>query len=975
MFVNPKILEQGRAPDSLFAFFHAQRTGGSAFLRWLGQTFPKDQIFSRPTTGLSYAHWNKIDAARLAGSRVFGGFSQYTEKADLTRPLVCLSLSRHPFYRIVSVYHMSRRDKPHYRHEQAMRTTFEEYYREVDKEEPSYFRNLICRRICDAPSADKAIETMHRRFGVVATTATLRDMTALLAETYGWATPPVRPITTDEERYAEYSKSAVFDDIAEKSAEDVRLYEYVRTYEVPVEAAKPVTPPPIEVRSEPAAPVSSAIPCPICGAPLENLDQRGDCPGCKSPARTRSLPAVLESVVGPHLAKTPNAALPLLAFATTGAERPLLTPYFKAIQPASLYGRYASDNMVGVDVRDLSRFAPASFSGAFGILLFDYFPEHEKALAELSRVIAPGGVFFTLILPSRVEPDPSPPVVARKIKPRPGYFDYIPEGSELLSVNVGQDWLLRAIARAGFTPLQLRVPDPATSEISQWFIGIRRDGVAASYVAPAEEAAVAATPPAAPAPPAAVSAPPIAAAASVPPKRNAAPAAAPPKPSPRPARPPDKGPALTNATRMTQSFSQEFVTPLEGYDGLKSITVRLTIPSVPLAGRGADFAEHCWIADESRSSRTINCVGPGVLMRSDDLGEHWDVVEVPELKGQQPINHFTTAKGTRLIQTVGWQVDREDRPREDWGAIFRLTADGAVTDRIKTGDARWHGPRAIGQSGDAILYSEYFDNADTRNAVPHSKEWPDTLRTNHVWRSDDDGKSWSVAFAQDPSEIRHFHFVMTDPYEPGTWWLSSGDLPHQCRCWRSRDNGATWQDVTNPHPDVIFHPSVRKGRQAVFRATDMAFLPDKLIWGTDDMLTGGDQYKLMKENPEKFEGYPRLGSRIFVAAREDMLQPTDVAVGGHPFRNLVDVGPGYIAMTEGKYDQIGLEPVVYFIGKDEPHRMQQLFTVPNAKAKGSGFSYSRASRAAVDGRFFSFRGSGDLVQMVPRLLQWDVAFA
>jgi hypothetical protein len=55
--------------------------------------------------------------------------------------------------------------------------------------------------------------------------------------------------------------------------------------------------------------------------------------------------------------------------------------------------------------------------------------------------------------------------------------------------------------------------------------------------------------------------------------------------------------------------------------------------------------------------------------------------------------------------------------------------------------------------------------------------------------------------------------------------------------------------------------------------------------------------------------------------------------------------------------------------------MQQLFTVPNAKAKGSGFSYSRASRAAVDGRFFSFRGSGDLVQMVPRLLQWDVAFA
>jgi hypothetical protein len=971
MFVNPKILELGREPDSLLAFFHAQRTGGSAFLRWLGDIFPKDKIFSRPTTGPSYAHWHKIDASRLDGYRVFGGFSQYTEKADLTRPLVCLSLSRHPFHRIVSVYHMSRRDKPHYRHDQAMRTTFEEYYREVDAEEPSYFRNLICRRICNRPNADDAIETMHRRFGAVATTETLRDMTVLLAKTYGWAAEPVRPITADEERYAEYRNSAVFDDIVTKSAEDVRLYDYVRTYQAPAEAAKPVAPRPIEVRSKPApvaavTTASSPIACPICGTPLENLDQRGDCPGCKSPARTRSLPAVLESVVGPHLAKTPNAALPLLAFATTGAERPLLASYFKAIQPASLYGKYAADNMTGVDVRDLSRFGPASFSGAFGILLFDYFPEHEKALAELSRVIAPGGVFFTLILPSRVEPDPSPPVVARKIKPRPGYFDYVPEGSELLSVNVGQDWLLRAIARAGFTPLQLRVPDPGTAEISQWFIGIRRAGAVAPIVAPTQEATVASMPSAPP--------PTSSAVASSVSLERAVPAVAPPK-SPRPARPPGKGPALTNATRLTQGFSQEFVTPLEGYDGLKSVTVRLTIPSVPLAGRGADFAEHFWIPGECRPGRAINCVGPGVLMHSTDMGEHWEVVALPELAGQLPINHFTTTKGTRLIQTVGWQVDREDRPQEDWGAIFRLTADGAVTDRIKTGDARWHGPRAIGQSGDAILYSEYFDNSDTRNAVPHSKEWPDTLRTNHVWRSDDDGKSWSVAFAQDPSEIRHFHFVMTDPYEPGTWWLSSGDLPHQCRCWRSRDNGATWQDVTNPHPDVQFHPTVRKGRQAVFRATDMAFLPDKLIWGTDDMLTGGDQYKLMKENPEKFEGYPRLGARIFVAAREDMLQPTDVAVGGHPFRNLVDVGPGYIAMTEGKYDQIGLEPVVYFLGKDEPHRMQQLFTVPNAKAKGSGFSYSRASRAAVDGRFFSFRGSGDLVQMVPRLLQWDVAFA
>src|SRR6185369_6545272 len=134
----------------------------------------------------------------------------------------------------------------------------------------------------------------------------------------------------------------------------------------------------------------------------------------------------------------------------TGWERKLLAPHFPKVQGASLYGKYSSGNITGVDVRDLSRFAPSSFSGAFAILLFDYFPEHEKALAELARVIAPGGILFTLILSARVTPDGSPPVITRTITPRPGYFDYVPEGESLLNVTVGQDWLLDAIDRAGF---------------------------------------------------------------------------------------------------------------------------------------------------------------------------------------------------------------------------------------------------------------------------------------------------------------------------------------------------------------------------------------------------------------------------------------------------------------------------------------------------------------------------------------------
>jgi hypothetical protein len=778
-------------------------------------------------------------------------------------------------------------------------------------------------------------------------------MTKLLAETYGWAVPPVAPMIPDEERYAGYRSSAIFDDVCEKSAGDLALYDFVRNYELPKAPEKSEEPSrPIEIR--PAVPA-----CPICGVRLESVGEKGECLACKSPARTRSLPPVLDGLVGPALAHT-DRDLPLLAFAATGAEKTQLKRHFEKLCSVSLFGKYGNDHISGVDVRDLSRFADASFSGAFGILLFDYFPEHEKALHELSRVVAPGGILFTLILPSRILPDASAPVVTRKIQPRAGYFEYIPEGGELLNIHVGQDWLLGAIARAGFAPRQMRVPDPVTDEISQWFIGIRQTGPAPVFAGMEPEVRQAEPPqPAAPSP--------VAPAAE--------PAAA--KPVAKPARPPGRGPSLTNQTRMTDGFTREFVTPLEGFGGLKSIAVKLTVPSVPFAGRSADFAEHRWLLDEKRSSNDVACVGPGMIMVSGDLGEHWNLIEVPELAGKTPNNHFTTSTGARLVQLAGWNhADAEKRPDEDWGAILRLDAQGTFLDRSQNSGARWHGPRAIGERDGVILYSDYFDNAMIGTLKPGTEEWKQRLRSCHVWRSDDDGKSWRSIFEKDPTQIRHFHFVMPDSYAPKTWWLSSGDRPRECHCWRSDDNGETWIDVTNSAPDIALHPLGQRSKQAAFRATDMAILPDTLIWGTDDLLIFNDEYRLVIADPEKQKGVPFPGSRVFAAAKDGHpLQPRDLGLGGHPFRNFVDVGPGYLAFTEAKYEPIGFEPVVYFVGKAEPHRVQRLFSIPSAKGKGSGFSYSRASMSAVNGRFFSFRGSGDLVQLVPRLLQWDVAFA
>src|SRR5688500_9431468 len=135
--------------------------------------------------------------------------------------------------------------------------------------------------------------------------------------------------------------------------------------------------------------------CTVCGDPLETMDENKNCLRCGSRSRTRSLAPIISNVVSLLLPSNVQQGLPLLAFATTSVEQKLLTPFFPTRESVSLYGTYSTDHKTGVDVRDLSRYDDGSFAGVFSILLFDYFAEHEQALREIYRVLAPGGILFT----------------------------------------------------------------------------------------------------------------------------------------------------------------------------------------------------------------------------------------------------------------------------------------------------------------------------------------------------------------------------------------------------------------------------------------------------------------------------------------------------------------------------------------------------------------------------------------------------
>jgi photosystem II stability/assembly factor-like uncharacterized protein len=89
-------------------------------------------------------------------------------------------------------------------------------------------------------------------------------------------------------------------------------------------------------------------------------------------------------------------------------------------------------------------------------------------------------------------------------------------------------------------------------------------------------------------------------------------------------------------------------------------------------------------------------------------------------------------------------------------------------------------------------------------------------QTTWVWRSANDGRSWSVT--HQTTEHAHAHFVQADPYT-GDIYVGYGDSDAVSTLERSTDQGRTWQVVCRGH---------------ACRAVDIAFDPSGFaIWGED----------------------------------------------------------------------------------------------------------------------------------------------
>lgn len=103
-----------------------------------------------------------------------------------------------------------------------------------------------------------------------------------------------------------------------------------------------------------------------------------------------------------------------------------------------------------------------------------------------------------------------------------------------------------------------------------------------------------------------------------------------------------------------------------------------------------------------------------------------------------------------------------------------------------------------------IYFGEYFANPE-RNPV-------------HVYKTNDFGDSWQIAYIFSQNSINHIHGIFRDPFTERLW-ITTGDLDDECMIGYSEDG---FQSII----------PVYKGKQE-YRACVLLYYEDRIIYATD----------------------------------------------------------------------------------------------------------------------------------------------
>ncbi len=396
---------------------------------------------------------------------------------------------------------------------------------------------------------------------------------------------------------------------------------------------------------------------------------------------------------------------------------------------------------------------------------------------------------------------------------------------------------------------------------------------------------------------------------------------------------------LTRVLRQAQTKTYDVALPA----GYPASRVRVTLSLPGLRSPQLEFCEHVTDAAGCATGMIVASTFDGFAV-SRDLGATWKFGKVKGYERHRVL-HLKWLGQSELLALV--VPSREDAMRSGTVTLVVVNEEGDVAAAHEIAGGPWHSCRAVDMAGGTLMYAEYpYEDSGAK-------------RASRVFRSRDRGRSWQVVKTE--PQIRHFHFLQARPGFPGEWWLSSGDEPAESKIWVSRDDGDSWQDLTGGFGGMIDIGGESFPR-SLFRLTDLAWHDGEIVWGTDDDLRGTRN------------GTP--GPRVFRSACTP-LDPQTAGRATFPIRNIIDVGDYFVLITQGGGNRSpSRKPGVFLTPKkpvESAPALVHLFDVDTRSTGRSGFTYSRASRAAMGGTFFTFRASTDAFPAGPKLLRWDIA--
>jgi hypothetical protein len=407
---------------------------------------------------------------------------------------------------------------------------------------------------------------------------------------------------------------------------------------------------------------------------------------------------------------------------------------------------------------------------------------------------------------------------------------------------------------------------------------------------------------------------------------------------------------LTRLGGAAQTKTHDIELP-KGYPA-SHVSVTLSLSSVK-ALANLEFCEHVTDAQGRATDIVLASTFNGFAI-SRDLGESWKAVKIRGYESFRVLHAKWLGESEVLVQAVS---SREEAARDKTVTLLVVNEDGDVMAAHEMEGSPWHGCRSVDMAGGVLMYAEYpYEDEDAL---------PDERLKSRVFRSRDRGRSWDIA--NKSRQVRHFHFLQARPGHPGEWWLTSGDEPEESNIWVTTDDGDDWRNITRRFDETIEIGGVSYPR-SLFRLTDLAWIGDEVIWGTDD-----DLRSTRGAEP---------GARIF---RSPCIFPPVPSVVGRiswPVRSMVDVGDFYVFITQsgGGKRRVADEkkPGVFLMPKKPvagAPGLVHLFDVDTRPTGRTGFTYSRASRAAKDGTFFTFRASTDAFSFGHKVLRWDMRFS